>query len=138
MEMPTPSLLTQAISTEVSLRLKCYIHLPFSLLCPLFSLTLKAISENASVRDFFGTSLLCAKDFQKTQQQLLLCHDLYLYCTFMKTYTLKRDKGYAHRSTKVSLKIGVCLFGFLFFFFNPTGFPFVLFSTLRTVLERDQ
>lgn len=133
MEMPTPSLLTQTISTEVSLRLKCYIHFPFSLLCPLFSLTLKAISENASVRDFFGTSLLCAKGFQKTQQQLLLCHDLYLYCTFMKIYTLKRDKGYAHRSTKVSLKIGV-----FFFFFNPTGFPFVLFSTLRTVSERDQ
>lgn len=133
MEMPTPSLLTQTISTEVSLRLKCYIHLPFSLLCPLFSLTLKAISENASVRDFFGTSLLCAKGFQKTQQQLLLCHDLYLYCTFMKIYTLKRDEGYAHRSTKVSLKIGV-----VFFFLILLVFLSFLFSTPRTVLERDQ
>lgn len=68
MELPTPSLLTQPISTEVSLRLKYYIHFPFSLLCPLFSLTLKAISENADVRYFFRMSLLCAKDFQKTQQ----------------------------------------------------------------------
>lgn len=68
MELSTPSLLTQAISTEVSLRLKCYIHFPFSLLCLLFSLTLKAISENAGVRYFFRTSLLCANHFQKTQQ----------------------------------------------------------------------